>query len=293
MAASTARAPQRVDYLPGNGHASVARYDLRMTQRDFGEHLKEWRQRRHLSQLELATELDISARHLSFVETGRSQPSRGMVLRLAERLEVPLRERNSLLVAAGFAPIYASRPLTDPALASARAAVDLVLAGHEPYPALLVDRYWNVVAMNRAVAPFLEGVDPTLLTTPLNALRVSLHPGGVAPRIENLAQWRAHSLARVARDVEVSADPVLAALLAEMRAYPGGETDLSTEDFNGVLIPLRLRTPAGTLSMFTTTTVFGSAVEVTLSELVLEAFYPADEFTANAFRRLAGDARTG
>src|SRR6185295_5228069 len=219
--------------------------------------------------------------------------SRGMVLRLAERLEVPLRERNSLLVAAGFAPMYASRPLTDPALASARAAVDLVLAGHEPYPALLVDRYWNVVSMNRAVAPFLAGVDPSLLTEPLNALRVSLHPAGVAPRIENLAQWRAHALARVARDVEVSADPALAALLAEMRAYPGGETDLADEDFNGVLIPLRLRTPAGILSMFTTTTVFGSAVEVTLSELVLEAFYPADEFTANAFRKLAGDSRTG
>lgn len=261
--------------------------------RDFGDHLKEWRQRRHLSQLDLATDLDISARHLSFVETGRSQPSRGMVLKLAERLDVPLRERNGLLVAAGFAPMYASRPITDPALASARAAVDLVLAGHEPYPALLVDRYWNVVSMNRAVAPFLEGVDPSLVTEPLNALRVSLHPAGVAPRIENLAQWRAHALARLARDVEVSADPVLAALLAEMRGYPGGETDLSEEDFNGVVIPLRLRTPAGTLSMFTTTTVFGSAVEVTLSELVLEAFYPADEFTALAFRRLAGETAAG
>jgi len=261
--------------------------------RDVGAHLKEWRQRRHLSQLELATDLDISARHLSFVETGRARPSRGMVLKLADRLDVPLRERNSLLVAAGFAPMYASRPLGDPALASARAAVDLVLAGHEPYPALLVDRYWNVVAMNRAVAPFLEGVAAELLTEPLNALRVSLHPNGVAPRIENLAQWRAHALARVARDVEVSADPALAALLAEMRAYPGGETDLAAEDFNGVVIPLRLRAPGGTLSMFTTTTVFGSAVEVTLSELVLEAFYPADEFTANAFRKLAGAARTG
>lgn len=261
--------------------------------RDIGVHLREWRQRRHLSQLELATELDISARHLSFVETGRSQPSRGMVLKLAARLEVPLRERNSLLVAAGFAPMYASRPLTDPALASARAAVELVLAGHEPYPALLVDRYWNVVSMNRAVAPLLDGVDAMLLTEPLNALRVSLHPRGVAPRIENLAQWRAHALARVARDVEVSADPALAALLAELREYPGGEVDLSAEDFNGVVVPLRLRTPTGTLSMFTTTTVFGSAVEITLSELVLEAFYPADEFTATAFRQMAGDARTG
>lgn len=261
--------------------------------RDIGVHLREWRQRRHLSQLELATDLDISARHLSFVETGRSQPSRGMVLKLAERLEVPLRERNDLLVAAGFAPLYASRPLSDPTLSAARAAVELVLAGHEPYPALLVDRYWNVVSMNRAVAPFLQGVDAALLTEPLNALRVSLHPSGVAPRIENLAQWRAHALARVARDVEVSADPQLAALLAEMREYPGGETDLAGDAFSGVLIPLRLRTPAGTLSMFTTTTVFGSAVEVTLSELVLEAFYPADEFTAQAFRRLAGESVAG
>ena len=258
------------------------------SRRAIGDHLKEWRQRRHLSQLDLATDLDISARHLSFVETGRSQPSRGMVLKLAERLEVPLRERNALLMSAGFAPLYGARPLSDPALRAARAAVDLILAGHEPYPALLVDRHWNLVAANRAVEPFFAGVAPALLAEPRNALRISLHPDGVAPRIENLAQWRAHVLARVARDVEISADPTLAALLTELRGYPGGEEILEDGAFSGIAIPIRFRTPAGVLSFFTTTTVFGTAVEVTLAELVLECFYPADEATVGMLRQMAG-----
>jgi transcriptional regulator with XRE-family HTH domain len=258
------------------------------TKRAIGDHLKEWRQRRHLSQLDLATDLDISARHLSFVETGRSQPSRGMVLKLAERLEVPLRERNALLMAAGFAPLYGARPLSDPALGAARAAVDLVLAGHEPYPALLIDRHWNLVAMNRAVEPFFAGVAPALLAEPRNALRISLHPDGVAPRIENLAQWRAHVLARVARDVEISADPTLAALLTELRDYPGGEEALDEGAYTGIAIPIRIRTPAGLLSFFTTTTVFGTAVEVTLAELVLECFYPADEVTVALLNKMSG-----
>jgi transcriptional regulator with XRE-family HTH domain len=266
------------------------RIDIIVAMKDrpaFGTQLRDWRRRRHLSQLELGTALDVSARHLSFVETGRSQPSRAMVLKLAEHLDVPLRERNALLVAAGYAPMYATRPLSDPALDAARAAVDLILAGHEPYPAVLVDRHWCLVNANRAATSFFAGVDARLLVPPVNVLRVTLHPGGLAPRIENLAQWRAHVLARLARDLELTADPTLAALLAELRALPGGEETLAESGHASVVVPIRLHSPAGTLSMFSTTTVFGTAVEVTLSELVLEAFYPADELTANALRRAA------
>jgi transcriptional regulator with XRE-family HTH domain len=260
--------------------------------RPFGEQLRDWRQRRHLSQLDLASQVDISTRHLSFVETGRSQPSRAMVLRLAEELNVPLRERNGLLVAAGYAPMYASRPLSDPSMSAARAAVDLILNGHEPYPASLVDRHWTLVASNRAVGPLLVGVDPALLTPPVNVLRLTLHPRGLAPRIENLDQWRAHILARVARDLELTADATLASLLSELRSYAPKGHDLSIdkadEHFAGVVIPMKLRTDeAGVLSMFSTTTVFGTAVEITLSELVLEAFYPADEHTAEVLRGLS------
>ena len=259
--------------------------------RTFGDQLREWRQRRHLSQLDLASDVNISTRHLSFVETGRSQPSRAMVLRLAERLDVPLRERNSLLTAAGYAPMYSVRPLADPALRSARAAVDLILAGHEPYPALLVDRHWTLIASNRAVGSMLAGIDPSLLEPPVNVLRATLHPDGFAPRIENFAQWRAHVLARVARDVELTADPVLAELLKELSSYPvmGPAPSADAPEFQlpKVVIPIRFRTEAGVLSMFSTTTVFGTAVEVTLSELTLEAFYPADAATAEILRNAA------
>src|SRR5512134_3657524 len=187
----------------------------------FGAHLRHWRQHRRLSQLDLAQEAEISTRHLSFVETGRSVPSREMVLRLAERLDVPLRERNAMLTAAGYAPMYRERPLDDPALSAARRAVDLVLKGHEPYPALAVDRHWNLLAHNRAVAPFLAGASPVLLAPPVNVLRLSLHPEGLAPRIANLAQWRAHLLARLHQQVAASADRTLAALLEELAGYAG------------------------------------------------------------------------
>ena len=254
--------------------------------RAVGDQLRDWRQRRHLSQLELATELQISSRHLSFVETGRSQPSRAMVLRLAESLGVPLRERNALLVAAGYAPLYASRPLSDPALGAARRAVDLILNGHEPYPALLVDRHWTLIAANKAAHGFFAGIDRAMLAPPVNVLRVTLHPGGLAPRIVNLAQWRGHVLARLARDLELTADPTLADLITELRGFPGGVEQEPDPAFGGVVVPLQLRSEAGVLSMFSTTTVFGTAVEVTLSELMLEAFYPADDFTTSVLRQL-------
>lgn len=263
------------------------------TVRPVGDLLREWRGRRRMSQLDLACEADISTRHLSFVETGRARPSREMVLHLAERLEVPLRERNALLVAAGYAPVFPERPLADPALSAARRAVDLVLSGHEPYPALAIDRHWTLVASNRAVAPLLAGVGPELLRGPVNVLRLSLHPAGLAPRIANLRQWRAHLFARLQQQIDVTADATLAGLLSELRDYPvagAGELgdDAPEGGYAGIVVPLRLVTDAGLLSFLSTTTVFGTPVDITLSELALESFFPADEGTANILRQLAG-----
>lgn len=214
-----------------------------------------------------------------------------MVLRLAEYLDVPLRERNTLLVAAGYAPVYLERSLADPALQAARKAVDLVLAGHEPYPALAIDRHWTLIASNNAVLPLMAGADPLLLRPPVNVLRLSLHPAGLASRIANLAQWRSHLLARLRRQVEVSADPVLEELLNELSGYsaPGERADVENGDngeYAGVAVPFRLVTEQGVLSFFSTTTIFGTPVDITLSELALESFFPADAATANALRGL-------
>src|SRR5262245_42380532 len=262
------------------------------TPQPVGDLLREWRQRRRMSQLDLALEAEISTRHLSFVESGRAQPSREMVLHLAERLDVPLRERNLLLVAAGFAPVFRERPLQDPALASARTAVDLILKGHEPYPALAIDRHWSMVAANAAAARLVGAADPSLLEPPVNVLRLSLHPKGVAPRIANLPEWRAHLLERLRRQIDVSADPKLVELLKELQGYPAGSPGPRRAAANGdlaaVVVPFQLVTGAGTLSFFSTTTVFGTPVDITLSELALECFYPADAGTAQALRALAG-----
>jgi transcriptional regulator with XRE-family HTH domain len=270
---------------------------------DVGALLRAWRERRRYSQLALALHADVSARHLSFVETGRARPSREMLLRLAERLEIPLRARNALLLAAGFAPEFAERPLDAEALREVRAAVDLLLAALAPCPALAVDRHWTLVAANDATAWMLAGIAPELLRPPVNVLRVSLHPRGLAPRIENLDEWRAHVLARLRRDAELTADPALAELLAELRAYPphgdgrerprDGRRVLSHgEDHAPVVIPCRIRTDAGVLAFVSTTTVFGTALDVTASELAVEAFLPADARTAEALRRLAGGGGT-
>jgi transcriptional regulator with XRE-family HTH domain len=191
-----------------NAHASTARVEPAKPLH-IGDHLREWRQRRHLSQLDLAGDAEISARHLSFVETGRSAPSREMVLKLAERLDVPLRQRNVLLVAAGFAPAFPQRSLDDPALRSAREAINLVLKAHEPNPALAYDRHWNLVSANRMVAPLLEGVPQRLLGQPFNILRLAFHPEGLAPRTVNLPEWAAHLLERLHRQCEATADPEL------------------------------------------------------------------------------------
>src|SRR6476660_5493165 len=202
-----------------NAYASAARAEPAKLLH-VGEHLRGWRQRRHLSQLDLAGDAEISARHLSFVETGRSAPSREMVLKLAERLDVPLRERNVLLVAAGFAPAFPQRALDDPARKAARAALNLVLKAHEPNPALAVDRHWNLVTANRMVAPLLEGVPQRLLGQPLNVLRLAFHPEGLAPRTVNLAEWCGHLLERLHRQCEATADPELIRLHGELKSFP-------------------------------------------------------------------------
>jgi transcriptional regulator with XRE-family HTH domain len=253
-----------------------------------GNLLRKWRERRRLSQLDLATEAEISTRHLSFLETGRSQPSREMVLRLAERLDVPLRERNALLIAAGYAPAYSERPFDDPALQSARKAVDLVLAGHEPYPAIAIDRHWTLIAYNNAVPPLMAGADPALLRPPINVLRLSLHPEGISPRIANLAQWRSHLFARLRRQIEVTADPILEELLNELSGYPmHGEGEAAdNEDYAGFVVPFQFVTEHGVLSFISTTTIFGTPVDITLSELAVESFFPADAATAMALRGL-------
>lgn len=212
-----------------------------------------------------------------------------MILRLAETLQVPLRARNTLLTAAGYAPVFAERPLDDPALAAARAAVDVVLKGHEPYPALAVDRHWTLVASNSMVPRLLQGIAASLLQPPINVLRLTLHPEGLAPRIANLAEWRAHLLDRLRRQIDATADSGLEELWRELRAYPAPNEEQSPpgRDYAGVVVPFELRTPNGVLAFFSTTTVFGTPVDITLSELALETFFPANGRTAEALRVLA------
>lgn len=243
--------------------------------------------------MDLALEAEISTRHLSFVETGRSQPSRDMLLHLAELLDIPLRERNTLLTTAGFAPIYAARKLDDPELTAARAAIELVLNGHDPYPALAVDRHWRLVSANTAAMRLLGGVDASLLEPPVNVLRVSLHDRGLGPRLLNGREWREHVLARLRRQIDQTADPLLAELFDELASYPvppadSPAGDTMKRDYAGVVIPMRLSTPLGPLTLFSTTTVFGTPVDVTLAELAIESFFPADAESAALLRRLAG-----
>jgi transcriptional regulator with XRE-family HTH domain len=269
-----------------NAFASTARAD-RARPVHIGDHLREWRQRRHLSQLDLAGDAEISARHLSFVETGRAAPSREMVLKLAERLDVPLRERNVLLVAAGFAPAFPQRSLDDPMLKSARQAIDLVLKAHEPNPALAYDRHWNLVTANRMVAPLLDGVPQRLLGQPFNVLRLAFHPEALAPRTVNLAEWCGHLLERLHRQCEATADPELIKLYNDLKAYPIPARSAPLPPDNNVAIPLKLRHEGDVLSFISTTMVFGTPVDITLSELALETFFPADDFTAERMRKIA------
>jgi transcriptional regulator with XRE-family HTH domain len=260
-----------------------------------GELLREWRKRRRLSQLDLACEAAVSTRHLSFVETERSLPSREMLLRLAEHLDIPLRARNLILNAAGFAGFYPERGLDAPELAAARTAVNLVLSAHLPYPALAVDRRWNLIASNTSAASLLVGVAETLLVPPINVLRLSLHPEGLASRIHNFGQWRVHLLSRLQQQIDRYADRDLISLQRELTAYPAPVNFTPPTECIGIAVPLQLRVPgrAVLLSLISTTTVFGTPTDITLCELALECFYPADGQTRSVLEQLAkGESTT-
>ncbi|ADB48665.1 helix-turn-helix domain-containing protein [Conexibacter woesei] len=265
------------------------------TRSGVGPLLRGWRQRRRLSQLDLALEAGVSARHLSFVETGRSKPSSEMVLHLAEQLDVPLRERNQLLLAAGYAPVFGERELDAPEMAPVHDAIQRVLDGHDPYPAVVVDRTWNLVAANHSLALLTDGVSPELLRPPGNAMRLSLHPDGLAPRIVNLGEWRDHLLARLARQVAATGDAKLSALLEEVAAYPAPDgvpeppaTAAGHDLAEQIAVPLRLRHGDGELRFISIVATFGTAVDITVAELSIESFFPADEATAEAVRAHAG-----
>lgn len=261
-----------------------------MTENSAGALLREWRVRRRMSQLDLAGEAEISQRHLSFLESGRARPSRDMVLHLADQLDIPLRERNHLLLAAGFAPRYGERKLDDPSLAAAREAIRLVLKGHEPNPAIALDRHWHMVDANAGIAPLLAGIaDPKLLDPPVNVLRLSLHPQGLAPRILNLFEWRSHLIEQLKRQLDATGDPALAELELELLAYPSGPRTQRAQDTgpSAIAHPLKLRVGSEVLTFISTTTVFGTPLDVTLSEIAIESFFPADEATANALRQTA------
>jgi transcriptional regulator with XRE-family HTH domain len=251
-----------------------------------GALLREWRLRRNLSQFDLASRSAVSGRHLSFIETGRARPSREMILHLAQRLDIPLRDRNRLLLAGGFAPSFGERRLDDDALASVRGAIERFLTAHEPYPAAALDRHWNIVAANSGLAAFTQTVAPELLEPPVNALRATLHPAGMAPLIVNFAEWSGHLLDRLRRQAKLAADPELDALYDELAGYPRVATEPPSEDVaTEVMLPLQVRVDGLELSFFSSVTTFATALDVTLQELAIEAFYPADAATAAALRR--------
>ncbi|MET3962847.1 transcriptional regulator with XRE-family HTH domain [Marmoricola sp. OAE513] len=250
----------------------------------FGDLIRTWRQRRHLSQLELSSQVDVSTRHLSFVETGRAKPSRDMVLHLADHLDVPLRDRNQLLLSAGFAPVYPEGSLHSPQMLAIREVIRQLLAGHDPYPAVVVDRWWNLVEANTGLLLIASQVSPELLTPPVNVLRLALHPEGLAPNILNLGEFRGHLIGRLRRHVALTADSELADLLTELEGYP---CDQPLEEMHGpgeVVVPLRLRMGDVELTMLSTVTTFGTPLDVTVAELVIETFFPADEATASWLR---------
>lgn len=251
-----------------------------------GAQLRQWRTRRRLSQMDLALESDISTRHLSFIETGRAKPSAHMIERLATQLEIPYRARNALLLAAGYAPRYAEHALDSPEMEAMRAVVEHVLKGHEPYPALAVDRHWNMIAANAAVAVLTEQIASKLLDPPVNVLRLALHPEGLAPQIVNLGEWRSHILARLSGQIETSADAELVVLRDEIASYGGGSND-NGDSAHSIAVPLVLDTIAGQVRFVSTTTIFGTPMDITLSELAIEAFFPADKESSALLYRLS------
>ena len=255
-------------------------------QHSVGNLLRQWRQRRRYSQLSLAVEAEISQRHLSFIESGRSRPSRDMVIHLADYLDVPLRERNILLLAAGFSPAYGENTLASPELAAARGVIDHLLRGHDPHPALAVDRHWTLISANKAIGVLTQGVARSLMEGEVNVLRLSLHPNGLAKRIINFRQWRSHILSRLGRDIEISGDPQLVGLLEELKSYPipthAASGPSTSAHAHPIAIPLVIASDEGPLEFLSTTTVFGTAVDVTLADIVIESFFPANPQTTGA-----------
>jgi transcriptional regulator with XRE-family HTH domain len=254
-----------------------------------GELLRDWRQRRRLSQLDLALDAKVSARHISFVETGRANPSRELVLHLAEQLEVPLRDRNSLLLAAGYAPVYAETPLDSEAMSPARAALDKILKGNEPFPALVVDRRWDLIAANAPAMAIMSNVDPKQLEAPVNTIRICLHPDGLAPLITNFAEYSAHLMMRLHRQLIMSGDDGIAELMDELRGYPGVEelASVAVEPADLLFSPFKVKLPdTPELTFFSTLATFGTALDITLAELAIEQFFPADEITDRTLREL-------
>jgi transcriptional regulator with XRE-family HTH domain len=262
--------------------------------RSIGDHLRAWREQRRLSQLELSLRAEVSARHLSFVETGRAAPGRELVLRLGEELEIPLRERNMLLMAAGFAPIFQQRRFDDPAFDSVRAILDLALEKQKPFPAYVIDRHWTVVASNAAVPELYEGVAPELIRAPINVIRLMLDPRGMASRIANFAVWRTHLLTQLRRQWRLTADPFLEGLLREALAFPAGRTEESGHaGSEGPAMLLEVETRLGRLAFLGATTVFGAPADVTLEEIALEVLYPANSFTDKTVRAAAASQAPG
>lgn len=263
------------------------------SQPEVGSLLRQWRERRRVTQLELALDAGVSTRHLSFVETGRSKPGRELLIRILEQLEVPFREQNRLLLAAGHAPAYPERTLDDPDLAPVRDALDVILAGHEPYPAVAVDRLWNMVAANSAMLALAQGVevDPELLEPPVNIIRLGLHPRGLGPLFLNLGDWHAHWLKRLERQLAATGDEQLAPLIEEIAGYPVPEPahdPLSEGATGGMLGPVRVRTSGrAELSFFGMFAGFDTPFEVTTSELAIELLFPADRATAEALHERA------
>jgi transcriptional regulator with XRE-family HTH domain len=253
--------------------------------RPVGALLREWRERRRLSQLELSVQVDVSARHLSFIETGRSRPTAGMIMRLTDYLDVPLRERNTVLLAGGYAPAYPQHGLDAPQLARVSDALRMIVDGHAPYPAVVLNRWWEMVDANDAIGPLVEGCAADLLEPPVNVLRLSLHPNGMAPRITNLGQWRAHLLEQLRHRLDRTGDEQLRSLRRELLGYPGGEVG-PRPVAHDVVLPMRLRHGDVELAMFSIVAQVGTAADVTVEELVIESFYPADESTAHTLRSL-------
>ncbi|WP_248964674.1 helix-turn-helix domain-containing protein [Sphaerisporangium perillae] len=260
-----------------------------LSHRPVGELLRQWREHRRLSQLDLAIQADISTRHLSFLETGRSKPSRDMVLHLAEELDLALRERNRLLLAAGFAPVYSESTLDAPRMEAVRGALRQILTGHEPYPAVVVDGRWNLVEANASLSLFTDLASPSVLAAPVNVLRASLHPDGLAPHIVNLGEWRGHLLGRLRRQIAITADAELEALHEELRSYPCDQPEPEVElpGPGDIVVPLRLRHESGELAFFSTIATFGTPLDITVAELAIESFFPADQKTAEILRSAA------